>query len=151
MRSSGSETGPVPTKSSQSPLRIRSVQFEGVPPLLALPRVLSGSMMWHNTTDLAVTPLELEVMLRHLVIRTPLHLGYVLLVYWHTSLTEGRSARDLTQAAPSKKKSSCTGIPTGTRNQDGSRYAPAGCLCYGYLSVQIKHHHQCAPWHWGYP
>ena len=30
MRNSGSETGPVPTKSSQSPLRIRSVQVEGV-------------------------------------------------------------------------------------------------------------------------
>ena len=30
MRKRGSETGPVPTKSSQSPLRIRSVQVEGV-------------------------------------------------------------------------------------------------------------------------
>ena len=30
MRNSGSETESVPTKSSQSPLRIRSVQVEGV-------------------------------------------------------------------------------------------------------------------------
>ena len=30
MRNSRSETEPVPTKSSQSPLRIRSVQVEGV-------------------------------------------------------------------------------------------------------------------------
>ena len=48
--------------------------------------LLHRRLCWH-TTDLAITPLslELEVMPRHLVIRAPLHLGYVLLVCLHTN------------------------------------------------------------------